>query len=243
MKHSCLALAVTLAAWGAAPRGAAADFYTTVGLGANVNDRLQFNHPDYPSGSPVILGGVPFDIPTVPEGSNNYYNTAVASGGGPGTITAVFPINLSGVSGIHTLINTYFGEGGAVTLASLTFTFDDATTFVKDLYGNFDIRDFYQNVFTNGINNTTTVNVFTTDTDGPVGPNPYRLDKQFIDLTPFAGKTLVSMTLTDMGGPGVQRTFLSGITAQQLEAVPEPSSFIVLGIGLLGLIAYRRRSA
>ena len=194
-----------------------------------VNANLQVSNTAYPSGS-VMLGGVPFEIAAT---GNNYYWS-----GGVGVSTAVVPINLAGVIGVHTLINNAWGESGPGTLAALTFTFDDSTTFVKTLDGNVDIRDFYQNVFTNSINGTTTQNVFETDNDGQSGPNLYRLDKQFIDLSAFSTKTLVSMTLTDSGQDGVQRTLLTGVT---VVSVPEPSSMAFIGVVVTGVLIRRCR--
>jgi hypothetical protein len=213
MRHStplCLLAAVT--AFAVADLAAAGQF-TTVSIADLANGRLQDGNTAYPSGPAVLLGGVPFDIPSV---GNNYFATSA----GAGTVTLTVPIGSAGVAGVHTLINTFWGENVRGTFASLTFTFDDGSSFVKPLDGNVDVRDFYQNVFTNVINGTTTVNVFTTDNDGSAGPAPYRLDKQFIDLSAFADRTLVSMTLTDTGSNGFQRTFLVGVTVEALACVP-----------------------
>lgn len=209
-------------------------------------DRHKLNHKRQFAGDKQRLsircgdfGGVPFAIAS---SGNNFYLSDPLNAGGIATVS--IPINLSDVTGIHTLINTAWGENASGTLASLTFTFSDSTSFVKTLDGNVDIRDYYQNVFTNSINGTTTQNVFSTDIDGTTGPNEYRLDKQFIDLSAFSSKTLVSMTLTDTGGPNLQRTFLTGITAESsITAVPEPSSFIMAALALVGLLSARRRDS
>ena len=203
---------------------------TTISIAGIANANLQTSNTAFPSGS-VVLGGIPFNIGVA---GNNYY----WSGGVAGTTTADVPINLTGIVGVHTLINNAWGENGPGTLASLTFNFSDATNFVKPLDGNVDIRDFYNNVFTNTINGTTTQNVFETDNDGSSGTNLYRLDKQFIDLSAFSSKTLVSMTLTDMGSDGVQRTFLSGVT---VVSVPEPSSIAIFASIASGLLSRRRK--
>lgn len=209
MRH-CTAICLVLAT--TAPTLASmaqAGEFTSVSLAEFADANLQAVNSAYPSGSPVLLGGVPFDIPA---GVNNFIQTSSLSG----TVVLTFPIGQRQVAGVHTLINTYWGENGAGTLASLTFDFDDGSSVVKPLDGNADIRDFYQNVFTNSINGSTTTNVVSTDNDGAAGPNQYRLDKQFVDLSAFADRTLISMTLTDSGSNGVQRTFLAGITVQSL---------------------------
>lgn len=181
--------------------------FVPLSLGRFANANLQGANTAFPSGTPVVLACVPFDIPA---GVDNYVETSAFQG----TVALTFPIGLRDVAGVHTLINTYWGESGPGVLASLTFDFDDGSSVVKELDGNADIRDYYQNFFTNSINGTTTINVVNTDNDGPPGPNSYRLDKQFVDLSDFADRTLVSMTLTDWGATNVQRTFLCGITVQ-----------------------------
>jgi hypothetical protein len=202
---------------------ALADSFVSVSIARFANGNLQAGNSAYPSGAGVLLGGVPFDIPTT---GNNYVTTSAFAG----AVSLEFPIGLTNVAGVHTLINTFWGESGAGTLASLAFEFDDGSTFVKPLDGNVDIRDFYQNIFTNVVNGTTTVNVFTTDVNGSAGPNPYRLDKQFVDLSAFADKVLVSMTLNDTGATGIQRTFLSGITVQIAEPACVPSDLNCDGV-------------
>jgi hypothetical protein len=97
-----------------------------------------------------------------------------------------------------------------------------------------DIRDYYENVYTNTINGTTTQRVFFTDTAGPQGPNRYRLDKQYIDLSAFSELTLLSITLTDQGNQNVQRTFLAGLTVQP---VPEPGCILLVCGGAVSLVA------
>lgn len=217
----------------------AAPIYTTFDLSGVANERLQGRNANYPTGQGVLLGGVPFDIPT----GRNTWQAANAAGGGTGVVSLTMPVNLSGVTGVHTLINTLWGSPITPALAALRFTFDDGIVFVKPLVGGVDIRDYYQNTFTNAINNTTTVRVFFTDSDGIAGPNRYRLDKQFVDLSAFSDKTLASVTLVDRGRQNVQRVFLYGLTVQQ--AVPEPSTLVVVGVTSFALLArmrYARRS-
>lgn len=203
--------------------GSHADSFASVSIARHANANLQAANSAYPSGAPVLLGGVPFEIATT---GNNYIETSAIGG----VVSLEFPIGVANVAGVHTLINTYWGENNRGTLASLTFEFDDGSTFVKPLDGNVDIRDYYQNIFTNSINGTTTVNVFTTDVDGSTGPNLYRLDKQFVDLSSFSERVLVSMTLTDVGASGLQRTILAGITVQIAESPCAPADLNCNGV-------------
>ncbi|MDX2036905.1 MAG: PEP-CTERM sorting domain-containing protein [Isosphaeraceae bacterium] len=233
---TCLSVAL-LGCLVVAGETARAEFFTPISLADSANGRIQSLHPEYPSGTGVDLGGVPFDIPSV--GPNTWFAT-FASGGTSASVSKTIPIGMTGVTGVHTLINTLWGRAGTPSLASLTFTYDDGSTFVKPLVGDSDIRDYYQNVFTNTINNTTTFRVFFTDTDGPAGPNRYRLDKQFVDLAAFSSKTLVSMRLNDFGNELVQRTFISGLTVQ---TVPEPSALALTALGGAALLIRLRRSS
>ena len=190
--------------------------YIPIDISPLVNRRLQDINRDYPMGRAVMLGGIPFTI--APTG-NNIWDANVAASGGSDIALIKIPINLSSVIGVHTLINTLWGTELSNTFLSLIFTFDDGSTFVKELIGNTDVRDFYHNHWTNQINNTTTTNVFWTRAAGVVGSNPYRLDKQFISLLDHVGKTLVSVTLVDWGEFELQRALFCGLTVQVL---PEP---------------------
>lgn len=190
--------------------------YIPIDISPLVNRRLQDINQNYPMGRAVILGGIPF---TIGSTGNNIWDANVAASGGSDIALIKIPINLSGVIGVHTLINTLWGTELSNTFLSLIFTFDDGSTFVKELVGNTDVRDFYHSCWTNRINDTTTTNVFLTQVAGVLGPNPYRLDKQFISLLDHVGKTLVSVTLVDWGEFELQRALFCGLTVQVL---PEP---------------------
>ena len=83
--------------------------------------------------------------------------------------------------------------------------------YTKHLVGGVDIRDFNQAVWTNTINGTSTVQVWSTPTDihGVQG----RLDMQRIVLPKaFATQRLIEIQLIDYGNTNVQRTIIDGVT-------------------------------
>lgn len=206
---------------------ASASSFTSINLSGIANDQLGLLNSAFPTGQPITLGGVPFDIAGA---GNNIYNSDIAASHGPGSVVVSLPIGIPGVAGVHTLINTGWGQAGPRALADLTFSFTDATFVTVPLVGNQNIRDHFGGVFTNNIQDASTVNVFSIFNDGHAGPGEYRMDKQFFDLSAFASKTLASVTLTDNGAHEVQRTYLFGLTVQ---AVPEPST---LGLCIASMV-------
>jgi len=85
-------------------------------------------------------------------------------------------IGVFGVSEVHTLINTRWGQPAPSSYAYIEFFGSDSAYYRKDLLGNVDVRDYANNNWTNGINGTSTTNVVLVE-------NGYhRLDKQCITL-------------------------------------------------------------
>ncbi|MHC4620663.1 MAG: SUMF1/EgtB/PvdO family nonheme iron enzyme [Planctomycetota bacterium] len=186
----------------------------TIDFSSSHNARMQDFDPTnaqyFPEGH-VVLGGVHFIIPS---GTNNIWQSN-ASPGSPDYVEIT--VGEFGVVGVHTLINTHGGVTGG-PYAWLEFFGTNAAYHRKDLYGDDDVRDYYENWYTNNINGTTTTNVFKY---GSGYQNEVRLDKQWIDLAPgFHTETLTSIRLTDNGAPSPgQSPFLAGIT---VEYIPEP---------------------
>lgn len=217
-----LAILVSIAL--AAPASAAVTPISLAGLTNGAWGSQGFN--TIPTGA-VSLGGTPFLIDDIGDGAQ--YWTATG-GGSPVTLTV--PVSIAGATVGYTLINNFWGTPNQ-SFQSVTFnaTGGLSTTFV--LTGDVDVRDYLQNIYSNAINNTTTVQVFT--------EGARRLDRQTFTLPgSFASQTLTSVVFTDSGADGVSRLTLTGLA---IGSVPEPSSWAMLitGFGLVGA-AMRRRT-
>ncbi len=202
---------ITLLVLSACTIPAAAQHFAPVDLAAKVNmprnDSIMANGSLFPFGS-VTLGCVPFEMEGDADAGVVWAWTPYrVAGGDSGAVTSeTFDINRPATR-VFTLINTLWGAPGPDSYLSLTFEATGGLSHTVEFVGNEDIRDYNQNTHTNTINGTTTRQVFT------VGAQ--RLDMQQIDLpASFAGQTLLSMTVTDSGTPGLQRCFLAGVTVQ-----------------------------
>lgn len=173
-------------------------FWVPVSIAPFANQSVQARLPSLGSG-PRLLGGVPFFIGASP---NSAWNSGAAPGGNPRVLEV--PINLRGAREVHTLINTDWGQAGGST-ARVEFIGSGGLTHSVDLFGDVDIRDYLQNVYTNSINGTSTTQVLT---DGN-----RRLDKQrFVLPAAFADADLLRVRLVDNGATNFQRTWIVGLS-------------------------------
>lgn len=213
--------------------------FLTLDLSGSVNSRMQTYAgaaSGYPEGD-VTLGGVPFAIPA---GGDNVWNASVAGGSNPRTLSVA--VGVFGVEKVHTLINTWWGETGPGTLASIRFLGTGGLDHTVALDGNSDIRDFLDSSFSNAINGTTTTEVFSA---GAGRGNAVRLDKQTFALpATFQLETLLAIELIDAGADQVQRMFLAGATVETATVIPEPGTWGMLAaLGLVGFGLSRRLRA
>jgi hypothetical protein len=98
-----------------------------------------------------------------------------------------------------------------------------------DLIQGINIRDHYDNVFNNVIDNVNAIAALN------IGPVHARLDEQIYNLPlAFAGQTLTSIRFTglDLGSAGVP--FIVAATVA-VTAVPEPSAWALMSLGLLAV--------
>ena len=254
-------LALSVAA--SAPLQAALSF-TQLDLNGNYRMSSSGSIAGFPLGNSTYLGGVPF---TQNDLQGQVWNGAYLPNGttssGSAVQTLTINTNVADARGFYSVINTWWGQPGPASYASITFNFSDSSSFTKNFIGNVDIRDFnYQTLtWTNQINNTSTRNVYLNAADS------YALDRQWIDFGAYSGKTLTGVTFTDSGNWGFQRYLVSGATVQSgfsgqivapallpgqtggpgvpdSAAVPEPgqvaaSLLLIAGIG--GYVLLKRR--
>jgi hypothetical protein len=174
---------------------------------------FEYNYHDwerdvnFPTGSPVLLGGIPFTIPRNPN--QNTWDSVVGEAIGAKTIT--IPVNRVNVREVHTLFNCSWGIPD-LQLTTLDFYWSGGTVDRKVLTTGVDIRDWWN---AGGVDTISapTVEVYS----GTGALFPYcdtRVDKQIFTFShpSYAGKTLEKIVVTDKGETGVYRAFLYGLT-------------------------------
>ncbi|MDO9531698.1 MAG: hypothetical protein Q7O12_06155 [Deltaproteobacteria bacterium] len=162
---------------------------------------------NYPTGTPVVLGGIPFNIPSSPN--LNTWDSIIGAPTGPKTIP--IPVNRANVREVHTLFNCSWGSPGR-QWTTLDFYWSGGTVDQIVLTAGVDIRDWWN---AGWVDTTTppTVQVYS-GTGPPPHSLPTRIDKQIFvfDDPSYAGKVLEKIVVTDNGADGVYRAFLYGLT-------------------------------
>ena len=201
----------------------AAVIYQTISFDYNSRmqtDSMLMGGNTYPTGH-LEFGGIPFYIP---ETGDNYWNSNYPNTPNPHTLDV--NINLTGAIEVHTLLNTFWGQPGPDSYAAIEFIGSNGGYYKVDLIGNDHIRDYNQYIWTNSINNTTTIEVFNNGSG-------QRLDKQVFYLPDeFENQNLESIRITDNGATNSQRLFVSGITVGLAGAIPAPSALLLLLLSL-----------
>lgn len=226
---------ITLIASVVALAGAASAQYHTIDFSDQFNDvrSTLVNGSTMPFGPQMFSHGsnlVPVEMSSTGGSGLWSWAASTAAGGSSNPVSLDVPVNLHGVVTVFTLINTYWGNHNPNGLASVTFNATGGLSQTFVLVGGVDIRDYNQNPsYTNTINGTTSQQVFDN------GLNQ-RLDMQRYDLdAAFAHETLTSIVVSDYGAQGVQRVFVTGITAM----VPAPAALPLLAAA--GVLSTRRR--
>ena len=197
----------------------------------------------------------PSGIFTPSNGFNTTFNiTSDANGNNSGGIvgagtTLNIPVGVAGVTNVFTLINCTYPNPN-ISLARVEFIGSAGADQVVMLINGVDDRDFYHGSYANSINGTTTRNAFsvtnlggaggTTSSNGAFGL--YVIDEQNLTLDPiFTTQTLSMIRITSMT-TGVNPLLLGLTVRATPPAVPEASSFTLLGMGLLVLGFMARKS-
>lgn len=151
-----------------------------------------------PTGSNVFFDSVLFKIYPWSDSVNGWI---ARTGNNP--IILQIPCNKT-ITGLNLLANTYYGQGGPNSYASVQFWHSGTKVFEKNLVGNIDIRDQYQNTFTNSINTTTTTNAWDS--------GRRRIDNVHIVLP--SSMKIDSILVVDNGATNFQRIFVLAATAE-----------------------------
>jgi hypothetical protein len=170
------------------------------------------NCSTFPTGS-QSYNGVAFDIPT----TDNAWFADAAAHGQSGQVSVKIPVNVKNVKTVYTLMNTIWGSK-TKDLLTVTFTGTGGASWTYEIIEGSDTRDYNNGNYLNTIDcRLPNIPSKTAGKTGSVSAfkngKGQRLDMQIFELpTSFAGQTLVSVTITDNGGPEVQRGFLAAMT-------------------------------
>jgi len=162
--------------------------------------------------------GITYDILGNKKGTvNTAWFAADAADQGSGTVSITIPVKVAKVKTVYTLMNTEWGstQSGLITI---TFTGSGGATWTFALTGGVNVRDYNNGNYTNsiacqlpgGVGESATINAW-------VNGDGQRLDEQVYELpAAFKTQTLVSITITDSGNQGEQRSFLAALTVSTL---------------------------
>ncbi len=204
MMTLCMLLIISSLASGSVPLAHGALNYLPIPFEYNSDNTVR--DVNYPTGTPVVLGGIPFNIPSSPN--LNAWDSII---GGSGLKTLTIPVNRANVREVHTLFNCSYGTAGD-QLTTVAFYWSGGTVDQKVLTAGVDIRDWWNANWVNTIS-PPTVKVYS----GTGAPSPYlptRIDKQIFvfDDPSYAGKVLEKIVVTDNGADGVYRALLYGLS-------------------------------
>jgi hypothetical protein len=170
------------------------------------------------------------------------------AGGVSLTINNFAPITLNSTTVVNSLINSFFGAPGDET--DLVFTNSLGQTASYSLLGNETVRDYNENVFTDGLSGSNTPPNGVTAQEWWLASNDdQRLDAQTIVLpSSWNGTNLTSLEISTPAS-GNDDTVLSALQVDEMvsappppiAATPEPSSLIFLGTGALAVLGALRK--
>jgi len=224
MKSRTISILMLMLCLGAGLANAAAkQTLTTIDISSFANNTwcaeftAQYNCSTFPFGEQTY-DGIPFLVPGNAQGTaNNGWFSDFAAGEGSGAVSITIPVNVAKVRTVYTLMNSLWGSTQS-GLLSVTFTGSNGATWTFDPVGGTNLRDYNNGSYTdsiacqlpNGVGESATINAW-------VNGDGQRLDEQVYELpAAFKTQTLVSITITDSGNQGEQRSFLAALTVSTL---------------------------
>ncbi|HTR43083.1 MAG TPA: PEP-CTERM sorting domain-containing protein [Pseudomonadales bacterium] len=214
--------------------------YLELNLNSDCNQDIQ----TFTDGSNYALGGTQFSVNGVPFElgllNNNPTTTGVImTSAGNQSYTFIVPSGTYATS-LYTLMNTAWGEPGQ-NEGSIVVTGSHGETATLDLTEGVNIRDHYNGYFVNTLSDPAVVSTyFVNQSVNPSGS--VRLDRQQLVLpASFNGDTVTSITFdgADNDEPNGD-PFLAAMT---LAVVPEPTPYLMFGLGALVLAFGRWRAS
>jgi hypothetical protein len=214
---------------------------TGVANASYLYDPATYTSTNFVPGSDLANNGINFDLTSNSTGQD--FNQLLSTGA-----TLTIPVNLTGVTSVYLLTAAYDGVS-----ANITFNYSSTSETFNSVF----IPDFNGGAGSGGINNQFAVNGSATNNlyaqtalivqdvgAGGTG-NSTNGAYNYYDLTELSFFLNPALTSQELDSITIQTsnfaTLVLGATALQTTATPEPSAFVPLAAGLIGLLAFGRR--
>lgn len=133
-------------------------------------------------------------------------------------------------------LNTNSGATSTITLAGL----DDLKTYNFTFYGAANRSDERITTYSIGANSVNLLTSGTASSAGGVKGWNDNTTVSLLGLSPTSGQLTISVSGLNTVGSN-KFGYINALGIEGIAAVPEPSTWALLGVGLIGMIAFRRR--